>query len=40
MFTFSCIAKTAANTKKNVSLQIGVPKKKQRLDAAGSSVVL
>ena len=27
MFTFSCIARTAAKAKTNVSLQIGVPKK-------------
>ena len=27
MFTFYCIAKTAAKTKTNLSLQIGVPKK-------------
>ena len=39
MFTFYCIAKTAAKTKTNFSLQIGVPKK-QRLYPAGLSAVL
>ena len=35
LFIFYCIAKTPVKTKTIVSLQIGIPEKKQRLYATG-----